>query len=281
MIPPSSPTNAELVAYLDGELSPADSVRIGQRIAADRATAERAKVLMNGARPYRDAFEPLLAQAPTDRLEAMLGAVTGRQQPAPRAKWSRRRWGGAIAAALALMGLGGGVDRLVVRPVGAWLSDRLRGDDEAAEWREQVAQYLSLYTRDTLTDTPEGDDAKRRRLTSLGTRLGLDLNPTRVDFPGIEFKEAETLDYEGRTLGFLAYLDPKSGPVALCILAGAGDDSPIRTEQRAGMTIFYWSRSGRGFMLVGRGAVDELQAKAQFAAGRFGGAPREHGDQRG
>ncbi len=280
--PSPAPSDAELLAYLDGELSPADSVAIGQRIAADREIAARVELLMKGGRPFRDAFAPLLAQAPIERLDAMLVGIMDRQQPTTqRALWPRRFRDAGLVAALALITLGAGLDRLVISPLATSLSSVI-AHDESASWRRAVTQYLSLYTSETLSIIPDTADTKRQELASLGGRLGLDLDPTRVEMPNMTLKRAEMFDYDGQVLGFLAYLDPKTGPVSLCIIAGAGRDAASRVEQRRGMTVVYWSRSGHGFMLIGRSSLDDLQARAGLVASRFGGMPPDHAvDERG
>jgi anti-sigma factor RsiW len=281
--PSPAPSDAELVTYLDGELSPADSVRIGQRIAADREISTRIDLLMKGGRPFRDAFAPLLEQAPTEKLDAMLAAAIDRRQPEVRhAEWPRRFWPSALVASVALMALGAGLDRLVISPIASSFVSTASKDDASDYWRRAVTQYLSLYTSETLSIIPDTADTKRQELVSLGSWLGLDLDPTRVEFPDMALKRAEMFHYDGQALGFLAYLDPKSGPVSLCIIAGAGRDAAPRVEQRRGMTVIYWSRSGHGFMLIGRGSLDDLQTRAGLVASRFGGTPLDHAtDERG
>ncbi|UDL94429.1 anti-sigma factor [Lichenihabitans sp. PAMC28606] len=266
-----------MVAYLDGELSPSDSVRMGQQIAADRDISNRIDVLMRGGRPFQDAFAPLLAQAPLDKLDVMLTEVVERRQPAlRRGAMDRRFWPAAVAAGVVLMALGAGLDRLVVSPFAMSFGASPSTQDETAYWRRAVTQYLSLFTSETLSIIPDTADAKRQELASLGSRLGLDLNPQRVDFPNMVLKRAEMFDYDGRALAFLAYLDPKNGPVSICIIASGGHDAPTRIEHRRGMTVVYWSKSGRSFMLIGRGNLDDLQARASLVASRFDGMPSDH-----
>ena len=266
-MPASMPSDAELVAYLDGELSPADSVRISQQIAADRAIAVRVDLLMRGVRPFRDAFAPLLDEAPVDRLDAMLaGLVEAPKATAGLAGLPRRFWPVALVAGLVLTIMGAGIDRLVLtRSVSAAsVADR-------DGWRRAVAQYLSLYTAETLSIIPDTDEARRQELASVGARVGVDLGEARVALPGLALRRAEMFDCDGKALAFLAYLDPKVGPISLCIIAGEWGDAPPRVERRRGMTAVYWSRSGHGFMLIGRGDADELRARADVVASRFGG----------
>lgn len=93
-----------LMAYADGELGPIEAKRVERAIAGDPALAEqvaqhRALRAALGAR-----FAPVAEEPVPDRLAAMLRSnVVELPRPRARAKvpgWAR--WGGAVAASLAL-----------------------------------------------------------------------------------------------------------------------------------------------------------------------------------
>ncbi len=271
---PQSPSDAELVAYLDGELSPAESVRIGQRLSADPGLKARIDKLIRGGRPFAEAFEPLLAKAPVGQLEAMLAKALPRPGPELQRWPPAGRYGFAAAAAAIALFAGIALDRLdVVRsfsraPVAA------SEDAEAAEWRDAVAQYLTLYTRDTLEMLPDASGERQRALGTVGARLGLALTPETVGMRGLTLKRADLYEYDGKDLAFLAYLDPQQGPVALCIIRGGGEGTQ-RVERRRDMNVVYWSQAGRSFMLIGHASTDRLQklaagVEANLAAAKGG-----------
>ncbi len=265
----AAPSDAELVAYLDGELSPAESVRIGQRLTTDDRLAARVEHLVAGGRPFRQAFEPLLTQAPVDTLDAMLDITLAQPTPPISLRPLLVRFRPAIAAAaVVLMIVGIGLDRLVVAPLGMAPVASANHPDGSDDWRSAVAQYLALYTRDTLTGVQAGGDNTRQQLASLGERLGLSLTPERVDLPDLALKRADIYDYDDKPLAFLAYLDPQSGPVALCITPGGGSAAQ-RVERRRGMNVVSWSQGRHSFMLIGRASSSALQALATTVASRF------------
>ena len=263
------PSDAELVAYLDGELSPADSVRIGQHVSADPALAERVATLVGGARPFREAFEPLLAQAPAERLDRHLAQALWQSEARARRP---HRIGTALAASLALLVAGAALDHWVLARLGPAMVDGAAPGEPSDDWRRAVAQYLSLYTTDTLSIIADSGAARQQELAGVGARPGLDLTPARVDLPELALKQAEMFDYDGKALAFLAYLDPRSGPVSLCIIAGHAADRIPRTEHRRGMNVVYWSQADHGFMLIGRIDAARLQALASVVSDRFGGS---------
>ncbi len=269
-----APDDAELVAYLDGELSPADSVRIGQRLATDGRLAARVEHLMKGGRPFREAFAPLLAEAPIARLEVILGAALARPAEPPL-RWFGLRplaampWPAAVAVAVVLLVVGAGLDRLVVKPLGMALLVPASPLDGSDDWRRAVAQYLSLYTSETLADIPERARPSAPQLEAIGRGLGLSLTPERIDLADLALMRADLYDYDGKPLVFLAYLDPQGGPVALCITPGRQGSDAQRIEQRRGMNAVYWSQGGHSFMLIGRAGPARLQALATSVASRF------------
>jgi len=248
-----------LVAYMDGELSDAERDAVEALIGSDSEAAVRFEHLSRSALPFREAFAPLLAAAPAARLDAMLAAVPAVSAPKAAAGIGRR---GLLAAAAACLVAGIALDRTVLG-----VARRLSGPDESAEWRAVVAEYLALYTADTLS-APAGDHAAQAaQLALVGEKLGMTLTPEAVALPGTDFRRAQVLQYDGMPLAQIVYLHPETGPMALCmILSNAGAAAP-EAERRRGMNVVYWSSATHAFMLIGRAPVDELQALADHVRG--------------
>ena len=135
--------------------------------------------------------------------------------------------------------------------------------------RVMSGEYLSLYTTETLASIPEDAAPKERELAVVGTRLGITLPLADVSLPGLALKRAQLLQYDGKPLGQIAYLDPRDGALALCIYANDLPDIAQETEQRAGMNIVHWSSRGRAFMLVGHTAMPQLQKFALLLSQRL------------
>lgn len=125
-------TDELLVAYLDNQLDPQQRHRLEQRLAGEPALAERLSLLERSSLPFKQAFAPLLDEAPVQRLQADWPQASS----APPHSVSRR---GLIAAAVAFLALGIAGDRAYLQ-----LS---QPDDN---WRSLVAQYMALYTPETL-----------------------------------------------------------------------------------------------------------------------------------
>ena len=240
----------QLVAYLDNEVSPQERATIELALQHNPMIAERLELLRSSELPFRHAFDSLLVQAPHDRLQAMLHDL----DPPKRAAvpLSRRRF---IAVAASFMLAGVVADRL-------FLSSRTAPPNTHG-WRGLVAEYMALYTPATLDNLDTDLAAQNRQLTSVGERLGLRLDTGRVDLVQPQLKRAQILEYDGVPIAQITYLDPKFGPLALCITANAQGAAAQGTEQRLGMNVVFWSTDQHAFMLIGRNPLDDLNALSE------------------
>jgi anti-sigma factor RsiW len=267
------PVDEELVAYLDGELSPDERIRIARRIANDHDLQRRLILLSAGNRPFREAFEPLLDRAPQAKLQAMLDHLETPHSPAqaPRSNWVRSNILRAVAAALLFtvgVGVGWQMPALIQNMRDRTLVQTASDDDD---WRQIVAEYLSLYTSETLASIPDDAAAREQEVATVGAKMGMVLSPQKVTLPSLPLKRAQLFEYDRKPLGQIAYLDPVSGPIALCIIADDRADAEPRTEQRLGFNIVYWSRGRHSFMLLGRATLPHLQKLADEFSDRLSG----------
>ena len=254
----SAPSDADLTAYLDGEMAGEPREVLAARLGRDAELRDRLALLARGGRPFRQTFDALLDQAPTERLDAILASLPEPQPTPARRTWSRTASLAVAAAGILLFLAGIAADRLL--PFGR---------EETENWRQAVAEYLTLYSADTLTAVPDDPSYRAAELASVGQRLGLDLSPERIALPGLALKRTQLYRLEGVPLAQISYLDPESGPVAFCILQAPKAGREFEVEQREGQTIIYWSRGDRTFMLVGMMAASRLRALAETLAGQL------------
>jgi len=249
----------ELVAYLDGELPASTRALVEERVAADPGLAARLDMLRRGSRDFRPAFDVLLDAAPTARLERLL-AETIPARPSARWHWDRRL--ALIAAGIVLFLAGAAAGVFLPQIAGLAPTEQADNDQSDGNWRAVVAEYLTLYTRETLAAIPDDDALRATELKTVGTHLGLDLSPASVALPDLALKRAQLFAYEGKPLAQIAYLAPGDGPLAFCIIANGEPDTAPRFEERQGRNIVYWSKDGRAFMLIGAASRDQLEALA-------------------
>jgi anti-sigma factor RsiW len=253
---PHAPSDEQLVAYLDGQLSSEERLRIDSALANDEALEQRLEWLSSSDLPFQSAYADLLDQAPQDRLTAML---TGLPAPATGAPLTRRRF---IAAAAGFLLAGVAADRLFL----GWQASSRKTE---TNWRGLVADYMALYTPQTLDHLPTDDASQRAQLQTLSQRLGLALEPAQLTLPGPALKRAQLLEYDGVPIAQITYLDPVHGPLALCITRSKTGTRHPATEQRNGMNIVYWSGMHHAFMVIGYNPMSELEIMARLFGSRI------------
>jgi len=226
-----------LVAFLDGEMDESEAAQMQRRLANDPALREKLDRLQQCEPQLRAAFDSLLADAPLARLRARLDAP-----PAARA----RLWRAAAAIAAAALIFAGGF------AAARWLAP----DDN---WRQAVAEYMELYTPETFgAESP----APRRELVALGERLGLTLDYDHLSVEGLAPRRVETLQYEGKPLGQVGYLDAAI-PIVFCIMQDGEKDAPLTLGSHEEFATAFWAKGGRGFMVIGKLPPDRIAALAR------------------
>lgn len=242
-----------LVAYLDGELDPDTRRQVEGLIESDEAVAGRLHFLASSNLPFKNAFDPLLDKAPAEKLQSMLAGISPPEPVRSQVNgWNRRSF---LAAAIGFIAVGVAVDRTFLG-----LRSSLHGDQDGSDWRAVVAQYMSLYTRDTLGTGPVDAALQSTQLRDVGSQLGLALTPDRVQLPGASLKRAQMLAYDGRALGQITYLDAAQAPMALCIVQSSKGAKAADAERRHGMNVVYWSSDTHAFMLIGHESPDAIKA---------------------
>lgn len=207
--------------------------------------------------PFQETYAELLEQAPRDRLERMLHTLpTDKKAAAPM---SRRSF---LAVAASFMVAGVAADRLFQ----VWQTP---APPSEISWRGLVADYMALYTAQTLENLPGGDADHRAQLQSVQEHLGLALDPAQVQLPVAQLKRAQMLEYEHIPIAQINYLDPQHGPLALCITHSKTGTRAMAQEVRHGMNVVFWSGPTYAYMLIGHNPVAELNDMADLLKQRF------------
>jgi anti-sigma factor RsiW len=245
--------DAELVALIDNELDESSRTALLARLAADGQLRQRYEELRQTGAPLAASFDALLAQAPLARLRAALPASEPLRQASGR------------FAGIALRELAAGfVIGLLAAGAAAWIALNSGLLGERKDWRTAVVEYTNMYSNETFTPLKPDAQLQAIELSALGARLGANLTPENVALPGLRFTTAFMLTFEGSELGVIAYVDPSGAPVALCIIANKAPDAPVRSERRGDLSLAWWSRSGRGNLVIGHIPEEQAVALAQM-----------------
>lgn len=241
-----------IVAWLDGEMDRADAQAFEQQLNSDEQLATRTAELMKSNQDYPGAFAPLLDDAPTERMQAKLNAYLD-DQSTKRAGISRRA---LIAASLSFLVIGSGLGYLV-RP-----SEEIR--DENGHIRDLEAQYMSLYSAETLLDLDSSPSVLQKGLARTAQDIGLHVNEEQLALQSAELKMVRILRYESTSIAQIAWIHADYGPMALCISPlEQKSRTEITRETRHGMNVAWWNSRGYQFVLIGRNPASQLQDSAR------------------
>jgi anti-sigma factor RsiW len=247
-------TDEELVAYLDGALDQARRRAIDAALERDEVLAARLAKLDIDTDAIRAIFGRIEDAAPVDRLRSRLDEELSRRRsrPSVRRQWMR------IAATL-LLGVGVGIGAATV------LSGVF---DKPPSWRAAVADYHALYTGATLASAGNGSNLGGE-VASVSAKLELPIALDALKLPGLDFKRAQLLQFEGRPLAQFAYLSEAGVPMAFCFMRTGNADRPIQVSTLHGLAAASWTKNGYGFIMIGGTQSDVVRQAATELASRI------------
>ena len=220
----------QLTALLDGGLAEPERTEILHRLAAEPELQQRFDALARSRGALDAAFAEMLAQAPVARLRAKAAR--------PRLRGSV---GAGLAASLALA--------LACGALAAWLTFRTAGDGD--DWTLAVRAYMQLYTPETFAGLAPNATQEAAMVEKVGGRLGVGVTADELAVPGLAFKAAFVLSYEGKSLGEFVFVDRSGAPYLFCILAEGAASVLQSPETREGLTTAVWGRGGKRFLVIG------------------------------
>ena len=248
----TAPYNDEaIVAWIDGEMCHADAQKFEEELRRDERLSGRTAELMKSNADYPGAFAAMLDDAPLEKMQARLAELPD-PKPATPAGVSRRA---LIAASVSFLVVGSGVG-YGLRPVFAL-------SDENAHIRDLEAQYMSLYSVETLLDMDSAPHVLQRGLERAAQDIGLQLQASQLILHGAELKMVRILRYETTSIAQIAWINADYGPMALCISPTEQTTTAAQQEQRHDMNLVWWQKAGYQFVLIGRNPLPQLRGSAE------------------
>lgn len=240
-----------IVAWMDGEMRADDVQTFEKELKRSPALSARTAELMKSNQPFAEAFGLMLEQAPEQRMQQQLARLVAQIPAQQPAQVSRRA---LIAASLSFLLVGGGIGYLL-RPG--------RQTDESVTIRELEAQYMSLYSPETLADIDNSPQALQQALARTARDLDLYLTLAQLTLPEADLKSVRMLRYDDALISQIAWNHASYGPMALCISRQEPQpSSAFHAEKRHGMNLVWWHRAGYQFVLIGRNPAEQLMKTA-------------------
>lgn len=247
-----------LAALIDNELDDEEKAALLERLARDPALRDRLAAHQRDRDRLVASFDSLLAQAPVERLRAAIPPAAGKSQALRRRR--SLRWLELAA---------GFVGGLLVAGAAAWVGFGAGSGGEDDDWRQAVVEYMDLYTPDTFALANPDSAVQAKQLQAVSAKVGVDLAPDKLELPGLRYRMALNLAYDGAPLAEIAYTDAGGAPVLFCVIANGKPDAPPRSFARESLSYVAWSHGGRSYMLVARAPEQQVAERAGTLAARF------------
>ncbi|HXT09811.1 MAG TPA: hypothetical protein VN715_23130 [Roseiarcus sp.] len=231
-----------LTAFLDGELSANEVEAVAGRLSNEPALRARLEVLQAGEVVLRSAFAVALGQARRDNMAAKMAHTT--KKAAIAMNWRRAA---ALAAIAFVAGLGAS---RVLTP----------HSREAENWRQSVAEYMTLYTPATFA--PRDEASLRSELAVLSNSVGVDLSAPNLRLGSLTPRSGVLLQFQGAPLAQIGYV-VDGAPTAFCVIRDGEPDAPQARARLGAFNVVSWAKAGRGFMLVSTAAPERLDGLAR------------------
>lgn len=262
-----------LMSYVDGQLSVDARVAAEATMVASTDVAVRVAALRASCLPYRAAFEhgqqPAIPTTLVDRVDQLVTVSRGPRQA--DAGKSLRLMLASLAAGIVFC------TATLGSPPSMWAPPSV-----AEPWIEAVADYQSLYGRETVETLSEDSRATETALARLRQTMAPRLNIPNLLPHGLVFKRLQQLDFQGQPLVQVVYLPQTGKPVALCIIEEAKPDKDVRVQPIAGMQSATWRRDHLAYVLLTPNpAIDIDRVAREIASGTvassYGDLPQPSG----
>ncbi len=244
-------SDEDLTAYLDGESEHAPVAQIEEALAVDPQLKGRLAALSLDRGEVSRSFDALLSDAPLlPELPADVPAVANNIQRRGFIKM-------AVAASFAgLLGLGIGTQF---------------GRPALAGWRDYVAAYHALYTRETLASIAFDDATASTALAHAGTAIGKSIDiDDLLNSPTLSYRRAQILAYNDKPILQLSFVAEDGSPFALCITRGSGNSATrVSTSTKEDLAAATWEKNGYEYILIGGRDTDLIMTEATFYAARL------------
>ena len=228
-------TEAELQAWVDGQLPPSRRPAVDNYLALHPAEAARLRAYREQSVALRARYNPMLD-------ETVPPALAVRRPP------SRWRAQALRAAAMLALTLGGGV--------AGWLA-RDAAEPASTAWQAALPARAALahavYTPEIRHPVEVGADQQAHLVAWLSKRLGAQLKPPRLEAQGYTLEGGRLLPGQSGPVAQFMYRDAGGARLTLYVSTEQTQnrDTGFRFAQEGELGVFYWIDGRFGYALSG------------------------------
>lgn len=252
------PSEAELHALVDGQLSPARAAELAREVAGDPGLAARVGAYREQNRLLRAALEPELDEPVPARL-LRFRSPRARLRTLPGAG----HW--AIAASL-LLGLALGA-------TGGWVGrgERIEQGGLPLSFPGQAALIHATYSREQRHPVEVWAAEEEHLVAWLSKRLGEPLKAPRLRELGFDLVGGRLVAGHRLPAAMFMYQNAEGQRVTLTVRRDAGDEpeTGFRYAVEGGVGVFYWVERDFGYAITGELDQARLLAMARVVYGQL------------
>jgi anti-sigma factor RsiW len=233
-------SEADLHAYLDGELAAAQRAYVESQVAADPLLAERLARYSELNESLRAHYDPILDEPVPAQLA---------YKPSPRWRPMLR-----YAAAILWFAIGGAA--------GWYLHGMQTREDRAAAptWAKRAAVAHVVYAPEVRHPVEVGADQEQHLIAWLSKRLGTQLRIPHLGGIGYSLVGGRLLPGDQGPAAQFMYQDAQGQRLTLYVRSNRDQtrETAFRFAQDGNVRVFYWIDRGLGLALSGEIEKDEL-----------------------
>lgn len=250
-------TDADVNAYVDGQLAPSRTPAIEGAVAGDPALAARVADLRRQNAALHDAFDPWLAEPLPDRL---IVAASG---PVAAARRAVPKWLGIAAATAASLIVGIGL---------GWFGREfnLQRDGTPTTFARQVALTHVLYASDANRPVEIWAAEEKRLVNWLSKRLGFPVRAPDLNSLGFALVGGRLVAGNEMPTAMFVYENADKQRMTLQVRKNAHSaETAFRYAVEDGVGVYYWIEDNCGYALSGNLDRTQLLAIGRVVYGQL------------
>ncbi|MGH1416532.1 MAG: anti-sigma factor family protein [Pelagimonas sp.] len=248
----------KLSAFLDGELSEAETREIEQALEADVSLQAELEELMAADDVAQEEFAQVLKEPVPFELAAAIHNAPTKPVANDAGIPSARRWLAAGATAVALL-FGGAI---------GYVGGLSQNNQVAAapSWLKDIATYHRVYAEQERHLVEVGADEADHIESWLTTTVGANVRVPDLSTQGLTFQGARLLVAAGKPVAQLMFTDADAQVVALCLMATNTPQQGFAERDFGDFDFVTWGEGNANFVIVGDDGRTDLLEIAQAAA---------------
>ena len=252
----------DLMAYVDGQLSPEEAARVEDRLAADPEAAATVQAMLEQKLLIQEAaddLEPTTTDLRTAALERRLAERLVQRLPdgVSRRPWGITGWLRQVAAALVLVSAGWFAH-------GEYQTRFVAGADSLPIYVAEAVGAHGVYADDGFRPVEFTADDTDMAVRWASAQIGEQLTIPSLDALGLELVGSRLLGTAAGPILYLIYQDAAQNRLSVLVAKHPPDEPQyeFRLASMSGNTVGYWSQGTLDYALVAQTSEAQIAAIA-------------------